>query len=190
MGDHDTPATCLSSVEHGNYVRDVVLHYFGCVKVSDRAAYLNDLPPHKQERIKKEEDRIEKQRALFEAEDRTERKYLVTKLRKSLGLFFGRPEETRTASDTAPKFSKQNAWEMNAYALFFRNSEKYTDPICADQFPNQKLPVKDLLFNKDIGTNPLMRACADNEIRYFHLPGNNMDWVEASSMLMAFRIIL
>ena len=178
MGDHDYPATCLSSFEHGNDVRDVVLHYFGCLRESEREAYFNTLLPHKQHRIEQERARIRDQRALFEAEDRT--KDLVRKFKNSLGHFFPRRRGTPESSTNSVKLSKDNAWEMNAYALFFRNSERYSDPNCTDRFPNQKVPVKDLLYNEDKNTNPLMRDCEENEIRYFHLPGNNMEWVEVS----------
>jgi hypothetical protein len=160
-------------------VRDVVLHYFGCLRETERERYYNELPLYKQERIEKERIRIKQQRALFEAEVQT--KDLVRKFKTSLsewkpGHTRGSPEE----GDTHVKLTKENAWGMNAYALFFRNSEKYTDKHCFDQFPNQKLPIKDLLYNKDKDTNPLMRACEESEIRYFHLPGNNMEWVEVS----------
>jgi hypothetical protein len=184
MGDHDFPPTCLSSKEHGSDVRDVLLHYFGCLRETERERYLASLPVHKQERIKNEETRIKKQRALFENQDHT--KDLVRRLRNSLSHYFGRarPHE---AGQPFTKLLKENAWGMNAYAVFFRNSEPYTDPKCLDKFPNQKLAIKDLLYLKDETKNPLMRPCEDNEIRYFHLPGNNMEWIEVS--LHTFSIL-
>jgi hypothetical protein len=179
MGDHDYHPTCLSDIEHGHpdNVRDVVLHYFGCLRETEREEYYRGLPPHKQQRIEKERKRIKEQRALFEAEEQT--KDFVRKFKTSLSQW--KPGHTRAqVSDTHVKLTKENAWGMNAYAVFFRNSEKYSDTskLCFDQFPNQKIAVKDLLYNKNKDMNPLMRPCEDNEIRYFHLPGNNMEWVE------------
>jgi hypothetical protein len=179
MGDHDYPATCLSSFEHGNDVRDVVLHYFGCLREAEREVYFKQLPHHKQDRITKERNRILEQRALFEVNDRT--KDLLRKFRKSLSqlpFVRGRTGDTRHSGDDLVKLCKENAWGMSAYVISFRNSERYTDPNCSDHFPKQKLDVKDLLYNKDEKTNPLMRPCEKDEIRYFHLPGNNMEWIE------------
>lgn len=71
---------------------------------------------------------------------------------------------------------------MDAYAIFFRNSEPHDDESCSDNFPNQKFPIKDLIYQKAAG-NPLMRPCKQNEVRYFHLPGNNMEWIEVCTLL-------
>jgi hypothetical protein len=161
MGDHDYPATCLSSFEHGNDVRDVVIHYFGCLREAEREVYFKQLPHHKQDRITKERNRILEQRALFEVNDRT--KDLVRKFRKSLRqlpFVRGRTGDTRHSGDDLVKLCKENAWGMSAYVIFFRNSERYTDPNCSDHFPNQKLDVKDLLYNKDEKTKSALRTMA------------------------------
>jgi len=177
MGDHDYPATCLSSFKHGDDVRDVLLHYFGCLKETEREKYYDSLPEYKRDRIETERTRIREQRALFETEEET--KNLVNRFRLSLSNYFNnkpRPNHDPSLNPTTP--TKENAYGMNAYALFFRDFEPYSDPSCFDKFPNQKLAVKDLVFNEDKEKNPLMRECGENEIRYFHLPGNNMEWVE------------
>jgi hypothetical protein len=46
------------------------------------------------------------------------------------------------------------------------------------QFPNQKVPVHILL--SDIKDNPLKEECKQGTFRYFHLPTNNMAWIEVS----------
>jgi hypothetical protein len=46
------------------------------------------------------------------------------------------------------------------------------------QFPNQKVPVHILLSN--IKDNPLREECKQGTFRYFHLPTNNMAWIEVS----------
>jgi hypothetical protein len=45
-------------------------------------------------------------------------------------------------------------------------------------FPNQKIPVHILL--SDIDDNPLKEPCKPGTFRYFHLPTNNMAWIEVS----------
>jgi hypothetical protein len=174
MGDHDYSASCLSSRPHD--IRDIYLHYFGCLKVNERDAYLKTLPEHKQERITREEERIRDLRALFEVEDDT--KALVYRLKNSLNAYLKRPVATASATQQPTKPTKDNAFGMSAYAIFFRDSVGYNEPLCSDQFPNQKIPIDKLIHHKEPSTNPLMQSCEKNEIRYFHIPGNNMEWME------------
>jgi hypothetical protein len=62
--------------------------------------------------------------------------------------------------------------------ILFKDSKKHTDPDYPEKFPDQKIPLDDLLYREDKATNPLMKECPPNMIRYFHLPANNMSWVE------------
>jgi hypothetical protein len=62
--------------------------------------------------------------------------------------------------------------------IFFHGSLPNTIDGYPDKFPHQRISIEDLLYNKDALKNPLMRKCEDNEFRYFHLPANNMEWVE------------
>ena len=187
MGDHDYPATCLSSVEHGRDVRDVVLHYFGCLRENERAIFFDSLPSHKKQRNKDEERRIGEQRAVFEAGEET--KYLVKRFRTSLGHYVKRALPSHSSAGLL-RPCQENGYGLNAYAVFFKNSERFSDKSCSDQFPNQKIPVRDLLYNKQKETNPLMRDCGDDEIRYFHLPGNNMEWIEVLHFRIATKDLL
>lgn len=43
-------------------------------------------------------------------------------------------------------------------------------------FPNQKISVDELLTKSE--DNPLNEECPPNRLRYFHLPTNNMAWIE------------
>jgi hypothetical protein len=226
MGDHDNPATCLSAFEHGSHVRDVVLHYFGCLRECERAKFFAPLPAYKKQRIREEEKRIRQQRALFEQDEETN--LLVRKFKRSHNDFFkSRSEEMQKrikdeeerlrnlpsilevgTNDTpnspespnqqfsrqstssldggsnVTKPSKDNGFGFHAYAVFYRNSAPYDDSFCNDKFPNQRTPLKDLLYNKVKAVNPLMRDCEkdENEIRWFHFPGNNMEWVEVGEL--------
>ncbi|ETS77767.1 hypothetical protein PFICI_09829 [Pestalotiopsis fici W106-1] len=55
---------------------------------------------------------------------------------------------------------------------FDSNNEKYKDT----RFPNQKIALKDIL--DDPNKNPLSEERPDDEVRYFHFPSNNMEWIE------------
>jgi hypothetical protein len=49
-------------------------------------------------------------------------------------------------------------------------------PLCHGRFPNQKISIQQLLYNKE--ETPLKRTKNKNQLRYFHLPANSMKWVE------------
>lgn len=49
-------------------------------------------------------------------------------------------------------------------------------PLVHGSFPHQKISIQQFLYNKD-GT-PLRRTSRSDQLRYFHLPANNMKWVE------------
>jgi hypothetical protein len=57
-----------------------------------------------------------------------------------------------------------------------------SDERFPDKFPNQRIPLKDLLYNKDCQSNPLVERCRKGTVRYFHLPGNDMEWIEVTSL--------
>jgi hypothetical protein len=218
MGDHDSPGTCLSTVPHGppfrEDVRDILLHYFGCLRGDgkrdeniflslkrklteseerllrtdyQRQAFFNSLPRHKQERIEQEKKRIGDLRALFENDD--ENKGLVKRFQNSLNMWLRRrPETEKGRLPDERSLCKENAFGLSAYMMLFEDkggtmTSGYTgvrDEAFPENFPNQKIPLKALLYNRDPNTNPLMKPCKNGMIRYFHLPGNNMEWIEVS----------
>ncbi|KAM0813428.1 hypothetical protein AB5N19_13422 [Seiridium cardinale] len=72
---------------------------------------------------------------------------------------------------------------FKAGAMYFRRApdgtlvgDKSDDPRYIGNFPNQKLPMKDMLAKS--GDNPLTQTCPENTVRYFHFPSNNMEWIE------------
>jgi hypothetical protein len=186
MGDHDNPVTCLSSPwkdrpGHANNIRDEVLHYFGCLGDEEREGYFHRLPDHKKRRIEKEKRRILEQRHLFENDRKL--KDLVASLNQSMRLhsLFQNREMIRAPIELIEGYEKpckENGFCMSAYAIFKKKSGFYDDERCTDTFPDQRIRIKDLLYNKDKNANPLMRECDEDEIRYFHIPSNNMEWVE------------
>lgn len=72
-----------------------------------------------------------------------------------------------------------NGWVI----VFEKGGEGLTieHPLCHGRFPNQKISIQQLLYNKS-GT-PLKRTENKNLLRYFHLPANNMAWVEVCILI-------
>ena len=181
MGDHDYSATYLSSFEHGHNVRDVLLHYFGCLRDAERGDFFKTLPLYKQERIEMEERRIRNLRAFLEEEETT--KELIRKFKTSLSHWLGRTSHRISDKQTAvcepsEKPLKENCFGMDAQVIYFNYSRPHHFSGCAGKFPNQTIPMRVLLYDMDRKTNPLIQPCQEGMIRYFHLPANNMEWVE------------
>lgn len=66
----------------------------------------------------------------------------------------------------------------NGWVIAWEN-EKWKDlehPLVHGTFPHQKISIQQFLYNKE-GT-PLKRDMKKGQFRYFHLPANNMKWVE------------
>jgi hypothetical protein len=184
--------TCPSIYEHGNRVLDVTVHYFACLKDSERSTYFDRLPEQSQHRIINEQRRARKVAKYFEDNPTTEGGHLQKRFRKSLHGWrghYGRPQqESKRGKDSVDRSDNEVESDIQAPLIYFKNSRPYDIPGCSDQFPNQKVPLKHLLID-DFETNPLMQPCDDNMIRYFHLPANNMKWVEVCLYFLITCII-
>jgi hypothetical protein len=191
MGDHDTPSTCLSAREHVDHVRDAILHYAGCLKEKERGPYYDKLPEHKKKRIRLETERVRNLRALIEEQEKDKPDGITQNFKQSLQMWRNEKRKKKkhmkfgASSTDGPKPTverpcKENGFNMDAYAIFYNNSEPANDEHCLDKFPNQKISIQKLLYPtpEEEEHNPLMRECRKDEIRYIHLPGNNMEWVE------------
>lgn len=186
MANHVGPQTCLSTNEHSNRVLDETQHYFACLKEGPRRSFFNGLPKESQRRIRREGLRIEQMRAGLEYEmecqPMTKAGALLKGLKKSLRewhAIHGRttPEAPRTPGLRHGHDSTDD--EIMAPMIFFEDSRPYEIPGVDNKFPNQEISIKRLLAD-DRDANPLMQPCEENMIRYFHLPANNMIWVEVS----------
>lgn len=96
--------------------------------------------------------------------------------------------------------SSDQYFGINSHAMYFRKSKEYftqegmagvsypetwnghdsDDARFSGHFPHQRIPVKEL-FSQD--HTPLKRQSNSECIRYFHIPTNNMNWVEVSQLL-------
>ena len=66
---------------------------------------------------------------------------------------------------------------LQAGAVYFKGGEPYTHPKLPGRFPDQTTPVVDLLA-RDSDRSVLMEQCEEGMLRWFHIPANNMAWVE------------
>jgi len=67
----------------------------------------------------------------------------------------------------------------NGWLMAFADGKRgIDDPMCYGEFPHQKLSIRQLLYNKS--ETPLTRTENRDELKYFHLPANNMAWVEVN----------
>lgn len=74
--------------------------------------------------------------------------------------------------------------DVSVNMMFFKNSSPQTlKEFLPEEFPEQNIPLNRLLYDEDPERNPLLRKCPEDTIRYFHVPANDMKWVEVSGFL-------
>jgi hypothetical protein len=66
---------------------------------------------------------------------------------------------------------------LQAGAVYFKNGEPYSHPELSGSFPDQSTPLVNLLA-RDNDRSVLMDPCEEGMLRWFHIPANNMSWVE------------
>ncbi|TRX92587.1 hypothetical protein FHL15_006514 [Xylaria flabelliformis] len=64
-----------------------------------------------------------------------------------------------------------NAWEGHSHEN------------CEETYPNQKLSIQKILDPKN-AKNPLAHKPRGDELRYFHFPANNMEWIEKAMNIL------
>lgn len=201
---------CQATCEHrkalgfvhgaGAETEDSFIHYFGCLKLDqERENFMKALPGNgrSRNRILEETERIDKLRSLFKAQGSSTRSgKLFIEYQRSLlqwrsnsrlhHLTPSVPTSAGSGTTNLRQLEDEVIFEdLKAKAIYFKRqpNQKFPSPFSHQgldgTFPNQKVPMKALLeANKQ--TNPLMWDC-DNMIRYFHIPANNMSWIEVRS---------
>jgi hypothetical protein len=189
MAQRSFPHTCLSTHEHNDRILDVTLHYFACLKASERPKYFTSLSQKAKKRIRKEELRISRLVEYYDSHPNTEGGATRKRFKESLRAWRG--YEPRMEPDEKPVMGEEESVDADVKAamIYFKNSRPYDVPGFENDFPNQKISVKDLLAD-DEGRNPLMQPCDDDTVRYFHLPANNMIWVEVCTMSQSQEVIV
>jgi hypothetical protein len=193
---NDVDEECQSGYDHKK--DHEVIHYFGCLQVSERHAYFNRLEKKEQDRLKAESARFARLRGYFyDQEPGTTAKILIQDLKECLDKWRDLHDKSRDPQLNEPnlkpadevlkkdvehlKKAPENDPDLKANVIYYKGGQKYDHPkFLPDVFPHQKIAVEHLLNEDDKNENPLMMDCDKDMIRYFHLPANNMHWVEAS----------
>jgi len=178
--------TCLSTEKHDDRVLDVTLHYFGCLKASEHQNYFATLSQKSQKRIEDEKLRIHQRRSYFEARPSTKAGSTLKNFKATLSEW-RRLNHKHDTEHTRPwtihnQMVDHVERDVKASVIYFKDSKPYDVPELENVLPNQKVSVADLL-SEDEDSNPLIHPCGDGIIRYFHLPANNMHWVEVAHLL-------
>ncbi|KAH6651973.1 hypothetical protein BKA67DRAFT_660747 [Truncatella angustata] len=247
--DDENPTTCLSSDPHDDHIKDHLIHFLGCLEVSERYGFLNNDDTVLWKKELKHQHKIlgggvEKPEMLEEAKIQTKRirerwksdcqselrriDFLRQKLEEDIGGDSHLVKEVeksgktwRASTEFKDGIKNVRAWKKidsksqpNAENLYDVKdvdwmSSKYesekdinvpfmylvrTDPADVNltkaneeikdgipiwgEFPDQKTTVHHLL-DKSLGEhNLLSRERLPEGVKYFHLPSNNMEWVE------------
>ena len=181
------PSTCLSEKPHEARVSDVTLHFSGCLPMAKRRRYVQSLPAEAQERILR---RLGKTAALRrKLETSAQDSNAAASLRAFQAALaewrasHGRPSPLGASSRTPPSPGPYH-WvdggvdaDIKASVIYFKDGRPADAPGVPRRFPHQAVTVRELLAD-DAETNPLMQPREPGVVRYFHLPANNMLWVE------------
>lgn len=185
-------ATCLSDKPHDNRVSDPTIHFNGCLKVSRRRKFYENLPVESQRRILRENDRIvDLRRRLETSQCDTTAAARLRSFKSAMTQWCLATNKPTAPYSSAPGFDYRRPSGLSAYmgpedqvnsyikapVMYFKEGQPIDVPGLSNHFPNQKVTVSDLL-TPDEATNLLMQPCDDNVVRYFHLPANNMAWIE------------
>jgi len=181
MAQRSFPHTCLSTHEHNDRVLDVTLHYFACLKACERPGYFAGLSQKAKKRIRKEEARIERLGAYYDARPHTEGGVTRKRFKDSLKAWRGYELSSEPEEKSVLAEEESVDADVKAAMIYFKKSRPYTVPGFENEFPSQKVSIKELLAD-DEERNPLMWACGEDEVRYFHFPANNMVWIEVSAL--------
>ncbi|KAK3354036.1 hypothetical protein B0T25DRAFT_224469 [Lasiosphaeria hispida] len=189
------PSTCLSNKPHDGRVSDITIHFNGCLRVSKQKRFFDSLAPESQQRILRDNDKTAELRHRLETAqcDST----AATRLRdfkQAMSQWCastGRPHVSYTPSSAFSDSRRPSGMAAGGYpgsedlvndhikvpVVYFKDGSPHQVAGLPNSFPNQKVTVSDLL-SEDEKRNPLLQPCEENTVRYFHLPANNMIWVE------------
>jgi hypothetical protein len=189
------PTKCLSADDHDREVTDTLTHYFGCIEFDKREHYFVNLDPQSQNQIKTDLRRIAHLREVLGHSESGDHLY-VEAVNKSAAEW--RRAQAKQIEDVRektkrgePKYFDPNESDdrepMNpneyhpdkdfkAYAITFTNGlgSNVESPLCNGSFPNQKIPVDDLIRHPQSPLRKSHATPAKPRVRYFHLPSNNM----------------
>lgn len=188
------PSTCISGKPHDHHVSNVTIHYNGCLRESRRRKFFESLPPDAQARILRDNEKVAELRHRLETAqcDSTAAARLRT-FKQAMAQWHaatGRPyaaygpngsfdPDSRRPSGMAGYTGSEDLVNdfIKAPVFYFKGGRPMQVPGVPGSFPSQKVTMATLL-SEDETRNPIMQPCDDDVVRYFHLPANNMIWVE------------
>lgn len=181
------PSTCLSEKPHDSRVTDPVTHYNGCLPARKQRCFYESLPLEAQHRITRANEKILNLRQRLETtqHDSTAAARLrdFKQAMSQWSAATGRSYPSHSAPWRSPKTAEFGGAEdlvnshIKAPVMAFKDGQPCNVPGLPKSFPDQKVTMTDLL-SEDKTRNPIMQPTDDDVIRYFHLPANNMIWVE------------
>ena len=194
------PTKCLSADNHDGEVTDALTHYFGCIEFDQREEYFRSLDRQAQNQIKTELRRITYLRQVLGGSGSGDELY-VTSVKESAAEWRRKQEkqikeiQSRTGRGKPKDFDPNKSSEpsnesdesneskeyhpdkdFKAYAITFTNGvgSNVESRLCNGSFPNQKIPIHDLLRDEESPLRKSHATPATPRVRYFHLPSNNM----------------
>jgi hypothetical protein len=144
-------------------------------KVFKKRQAQNEIAEPKRWELENDAEQIERRQKMF----RNERRIL-----NAIDNWDPDPKETSTEPTEEDKIEAETAKEKMKYNIkagimyFHGDGTDRKNEHVQGVFPHQKIPIEILL--KGLDTNPILEPSSreDGPIRYFHLPTNNMAWVE------------
>ncbi|KAK4235881.1 hypothetical protein C8A03DRAFT_17421 [Achaetomium macrosporum] len=197
---HHSPSTCLSDRAHENRVSDrPAVHINRCLPAAKQRRFYDSLPPESQQRITRVNGKIlELRQRLDSTPNGSTAGARLKDFKRAMGQWSAATGRHAYASDTTRAKSGSGSWRsrtpgtpqlrgtddldsvdrrVKASAIYFKDGQPYDIPGLPKSFPHQKLSVADLLSENE-AANPILQPAEDGVTRYFHLPANNMVWVE------------
>ncbi|OTA98762.1 hypothetical protein M426DRAFT_17086 [Hypoxylon sp. CI-4A] len=221
-GPRSPNITCLSHDNHDNNIKDHLVHYFGCIEISERSDFFTDHNSiwareveHQKTYFGRNSDEardiVEKKKKSWKSDCRNELRRIGF-LRKTLSTdkddshLVDKVCESAVAWRHSPYFreGRRNyrptrrqrtefsplpdddinigeydpAKDVNIPIIQFKDGkpDNIDDTRVWNTFPNQKMTLSDLL-KEDSPLRP-DKNNVNGLVRYFHIPSNNMDWVE------------
>jgi hypothetical protein len=109
--------------------------------------------------------------------------HILRAVQKRGGVASSNSEFSITSENNAIDLENYNPDEpdygYNGWLMAFADGRQGIDnPLCYGEFPHQKISIRQLVYNET--ETPLRRTENQDQLRYFHLPANNMAWVEVS----------
>ncbi|KAK4446027.1 hypothetical protein QBC34DRAFT_470608 [Podospora aff. communis PSN243] len=196
MSRQQYPSTCLSDKPHELRVSDVTTHFNGCLRVSKRRKFFESLPLESQSRIIRDNERIVELRHRLETPEFDST--AASRLRDfklamaNWSVTTGRPHASHASTpghDSLPDSRRPSGLpsyspsshdvneHIKAPVVYFKDGIPTDAPGLPNHFPTQHVTMADLL-SQDPTRNPILQPSSSDTIRYFHLPANNMIWVE------------